>query len=101
MDGVKVVVKWVRSLGTFAAGYEVGGDYGQNTIRIARGQTRSSMRATMVHELMHHCIERSGIKLAVREEERLVGALDSFFLLALRENPDLVAWLTEEYEKEE
>lgn len=96
VDGVTVRVQWLKHIGTFAAGYEQGGDYGQNVIRLIKGQTRNGVRATMLHELMHHCIERSGIKLASREEERIIGALDSFLLAALRENPELVAFLTEE-----
>lgn len=95
VDGRIVRVRWLRSIGTFAAGYEVGGDYGDSTIRILTGQTRNAQRAVFLHELLHHCVERAGLKLPAREEERFINAVDSFLLAALRENPDLVEWLTE------
>lgn len=95
VDGQVVKVRWLRSIGEFQPGYEVGGDYGDNVIRVAKGQTRNGQRAVVIHELMHHCVERAGIRLPAKEEEKFINAIDSFLLAALRENPLLVEWLTE------
>jgi hypothetical protein len=95
VDGQVVRIRWLRSIGQFAVGYEIGGDYGGNVIRVAKGQTRNGQRAVVVHELMHHCVERAGLKMPAKEEEQFINAIDAFLLAALRENPALVEWLTE------
>lgn len=97
LAGRRVKVLWVRGLKDLdRRGHEAGGDYGQDTIRVALGMTPSGERVTVLHELIHHCAERGKASVSRADEERMIGSIDGWLLLALRENPELVEWLMEE-----
>lgn len=100
VDGEIVKVRWLKDLGRFPQGYSRGGDYGGGTIRVVTTTTRAGMRAAFTHELLHYCVERGGgVKAGLprtQNEEAFIDSADSFLYHALRDNPDMVAWLTED-----
>lgn len=66
-------------------------DHSALTIEIAAEQADAQKRDTLLHEVIH-CIE---FALHLEFEERQVHALASGLLCVLRDNPELVAYLTE------
>ena len=98
IDGQTVAVEWDMALGRFAQGYPLGGDYKKNRIRIAKGMTRSQVRKTLLHELMHHLWERADLHsvLSVKTEELVIDSLDAWMFTVLNENPDLRDFLFED-----
>lgn len=97
VDGVTVRVKWVPSLGRFPQGYSKAGDYGDNQITIITSQTRRAQRGALMHELIHHCIERIGgmpTGLGKAQSEEAVCEIDSLLACIMLDNPKVVKWLS-------
>lgn len=60
-----------------------------------KGQlAKRQLMATLVHELLHACMVVSGRPLDDEDEEKVVGAIEVPLLAVLRDNPDLIAFLT-------
>ncbi len=100
VEGKRVDIRWKKWLGKLHEGYAKGGEYiaptvGRPRISIMTSQPLRAQRATMVHELLHHCVELSGLKVPKKDEEAFCDAVDSWLTLILRENPKLVEFLTE------
>lgn len=98
VDGVRIQVRLKKRLGEFSGGHGVGGEYhrmkhGKPAIVIDSSMTSRATRGTLLHELLHHCMERGGSPLSRLEEERVLDCIDAWLLEALRGNPDLVAYL--------
>ena len=77
-------------------------DVGQQLIVIddAPGLGEGAARETVLHECLHAIMDATGLSYAIGTEQKayteeaLLQALDSALLGLLRDNPDLVAWLT-------
>jgi hypothetical protein len=96
-DGERLAVSWPRIVGQFPQGYSVGGDIdlAANRIRIASTQPRVSQQTALEHELLHYCFRRGGVKLGARLEEYVIDGIAGFQVVLLKENPELVEFLTE------
>jgi hypothetical protein len=99
VDGVRIQVRLKKRVGEFSGGHGVGGEYhrmssGKPLIIIDSWMPSRATKATLLHELLHHCMERGGSPLSKTEEERVLDCIDSWLFVALRENPELVAYLT-------
>lgn len=98
IDGETVQVNQKKSLGTLKEGHPVGGLYQDRKIQLSPvGMTRMGLRSNLFHELGHYFLERDGVRLTRAQEEAVAGAF-SWIAYLLRENPDLVAWVTEEWD---
>lgn len=56
------------------------------------------MRSTLVHECLHALVSVSGVQIQEGcddPEERAVAALEAPLYALIRDNPKLIAWLTE------
>lgn len=71
-------------------------DVGRTTITLAPGMSGSQQRATFLHECLHAMLSLTGWdhRLGSKREEQLVRALEPVMLTWLRENREVVAWLT-------
>jgi len=89
-------VKLVRKLDVLG---ETDCDNSEITI-LRTGQSRSSKRVTLLHEILHAVIGESAVrpdghhKLPYVQEEALVSALAPWLTAVLRDNPAVVAYLT-------
>ena len=70
----------------------------RSEIQITSVQSPSSMRDTLLHELLHALCYESGLSpamgIAEDDEERMIRILTPSLLLLLRRNPQLLAYLT-------
>ena len=84
---------WTVQLRSLADRY---GETAKRRLRItlARGQAPGHMRDTLLHEVLHAAWSVNPPLDDEDQEERVVAALAPWLLLALRDNPDLVAFLT-------
>jgi hypothetical protein len=64
-------------------------------ILLSTGMSPSQTRDTLLHEILHAAFSLIGANLAHNTEERIVRSLAPAMLALLRENPALVAYLTE------
>lgn len=66
------------------------------TILLAPGSAPSQLRDTLVHELLHAIWSQCALGDLTDDDgqERVVGSLAPWLLGALRDNPELVAFLT-------
>lgn len=71
-------------------------DVGRTTITLAPGMSGSQQRATFLHECLHAMLSLTGWdhRLGSKREEQLMRALEPVLLTWLRENREVVAWLT-------
>ena len=71
-------------------------DVGRTTITLAPGMSGSQQRATFLHECLHAMLSLTGWdhRLGSKREEQLVRALEPVLLTWLRENREVVAWLS-------
>ena len=70
------------------------GSASEQTIHVHPQQAEMYQRSTMIHEILHQVFVVAGTGLDTEDEERICHALEGGLLGVLRENPDLVAWLT-------
>ena len=68
----------------------------QLEIQLAIGQAPGNLRDTLLHEVLHACWHTAGLSSGAADEEEVCARLATLFLSVLRENPQLVAFLTEE-----
>ncbi len=78
-------------------------DFDTGRIWIQRKQTPIMERDTVLHEVLHALLDQTGAKRRFKEvgtdfEEEMVVELTPRILQVLRDNPRLVAYLTEEVE---
>lgn len=75
-------------------------EFPKQRIRLKRDVGPDHMRDTLLHEVLHGCIDPTNISTMVgwnsEVEEAVVLALTPHLLAVLRGNPDFVAYLTEE-----
>ena len=74
--------------------------YGQTRHTISRilvdpELSADQKRETLQHEVLHACINTSGLAISTTDQENLVGALSPILLDTLRRNPELVEYLLE------
>lgn len=67
----------------------------QALIQLDPDQSATQARDTMLHELLHACVSNTPLNLSDEDEERVVRGITPWLLAALRDNPRLVAYLTE------
>ena len=60
------------------------------------GMAPGFKRQTMIHEILHQVFTDSGAQIEKDTEEQICRALEAGLYGVLRDNPDLVAWLTTE-----
>jgi hypothetical protein len=62
-------------------------------ITLAPGQAAGQARETLLHEMLHALWSSCALDQDEDEQERIVNSLAPWLLTALRENPDLLAFL--------
>lgn len=94
----EVQIEWDANLGKLASGHPIGADYKKNRIRVAAGTRHSVKREHIVHELLHKLWEKSGLTkhYSNTTEEVVITSLTGWLVEVLRDNPELVEFLTEE-----
>lgn len=65
-------------------------------IHIHPQHTATYQKSTMIHEIIHMVFLVAGTVITDDDAEQICRALEGGLLGVLRENPDLVAWLTAE-----
>lgn len=70
-------------------------DYRAQKIVLADDAEVERRRITLLHEVLHACTEQVNLK-DNDDEETFVSRVSPLLLQVLRENPDLVAYLTRE-----
>ena len=66
------------------------------TIAVSPGQAEDYGRSTLLHEILHACVRASSPDIDDEQEEKMVSALTGPLLGALRDNPELIEYLTSE-----
>lgn len=97
-DGRKCRIRWSkRLLGRFKDGYGVAGDHNPGLVRIGPGLLADAERVVLMHELLHELFDYAIIGQVVKkqDEEFILNNLDSWLVALLRENPELVTYLTD------
>lgn len=69
-------------------------DVVKQTLSVRNGQGPHQERDTLLHELLHAC----GLAIGHELEEHQVASVTPILLDVLRQNPDVVAYLTEPME---
>lgn len=69
-------------------------DYFKLTLVIGEGQPPMHERATLMHEIIHGIANHTG-QIELRRNEAYIDAIAYSLVTLLRDNPDLVAYLTE------
>ncbi len=97
VDGRRVRVRFVPSsrMQRDSKGHAMGGDYGDNLIKVSTAQTRRGVRAAVLHEIGHHVLDRAEVKVPTAVEEDVADAF-CWLLPVLRDNPKFTRWLMEE-----
>lgn len=97
VDGTDVSIEWDARLGRIGQ-YPKAGDYHRGKVRVSGGMMLRQEQVTVMHELMHHLWERTQLSnfLSSNTEELVLATLDSWIVQMLRDNPELVSFLTEE-----
>ena len=90
-------IQWSpKEIGRLSQGYRVSGEHEPGLIRIGPGLSRRYEKVTLLHELLHEVFNRARVKLPMKQEEYVLNNIDEWVYLMLRDNPALVAYLTEE-----
>lgn len=91
---------WKVKFGDKSVAHLLEGAYGQTReaeclIVVSTAGTKSHIRETLLHEVIHAAMRACGIAndLDDTEEERIVNRLTKVLLPALRDNPELVEFL--------
>ena len=94
----EVSVQWDAKLGRMPQGYPWGADFHKDRIRIAAHTRKAAAREHMLHELLHKIWEKSGLtdSYARTTEEFIITCLTGWLVDILRDNPELVEFITEE-----
>jgi hypothetical protein len=71
-------------------------DKSTQRIVIRPGMAAGFKRQIVLHEIVHQLLDDSGLELATEIEEQICLSLQAPLLGLLKDNPDLVAWLTSE-----
>jgi hypothetical protein len=66
------------------------------SIAVDPGRHEDYARATLLHEILHACIRSSDPTLDDEHEETVVAAMTGPLLSMLRDNPDVLDYLTED-----
>jgi hypothetical protein len=66
------------------------------SIAVDPGKHEDYARATLLHEILHACIRSSDPTLDDEHEETVVAAITGPLLSMLRDNPDVLDYLTED-----
>lgn len=71
-------------------------DIGRTTISLAPGMSASMQRDTLLHEVLHAVLDATGWahRLGNKKEEELVRALAPALLTFLRDNREVLRWMT-------
>jgi len=90
VDDVEVAVRYARMPKRTSGQYR----RNRNVCEIKLGLHSLDEKITVWHELGHHVLERRGIDTGSPVSEKYLDALDTFQVHILRDNPDLVEYLT-------
>jgi hypothetical protein len=71
-------------------------DVHNQVVYLYPGQARDSMADSLLHEILHACWACTGMHDGKYNEEQVVRGLTTWLLLVLRDNPELVEYLTYE-----
>lgn len=96
LDGRSYDIK-VKPLGRFKDGYPVGGRYTGRAVLCSSHEPTDEQRRTVVHEILHAIFDRAGLQPGSHSTphvEFIITRITGFLLTLLRENPDLVEFLT-------
>jgi hypothetical protein len=63
-------------------------------IAVDPGKSEGYNRTVLIHEVLHACLQTTDIDLSTKVEENVVRALTPTLLSTLRDNPNLVDYLT-------
>ena len=92
------VIKWSRqSVLSFHPNGDACGacDMESMVIAVDPGKAEDYARATLLHEILHACVRASDPNLDDDQEEAAVAAITGPLLSTLRDNPDIVEYLTQ------
>lgn len=97
VDRDEVVIKWDQRVKKTADGYPAGATYRSNTVEIDKYGRSASKREWLMHELLHKLWEAGGLgeRYATTTEEYIITVLSGQLVDMLRDNPELVEFLTE------
>lgn len=75
---------------------EAGGMFSPNlaTIYVESREKTDYAKLALLHEILHACLHSSSVETDKTIEEHYVSAMSPVLLQTLRENPELVAFLT-------
>lgn len=65
------------------------------SIMLAPDQAPMAMKSTLVHEVLHAVISTAGFDIEYEAEERLIRVLEAPLFQLIRDNPELIAWLSD------
>jgi hypothetical protein len=66
------------------------------SIAVDPGRHEDYARATLLHEILHACVRSSDPTLDDEHEETVVAAITGPLLAMLRDNPDVLDYLTDD-----
>jgi hypothetical protein len=66
------------------------------SIAVDPGRHEDYARATLLHEILHACVRSSDPTLDDEHEETVVAAMTGPLLSMLRDNPDVLDYLTDD-----
>ena len=72
------------------------GNKAEQIIILRPGMAPGFARQILIHEIIHQLFDVSGLQLEKDVEEQVCLSIQSPMLGVLRDNPDLVAWLSSE-----
>lgn len=94
LEGEPIAIEYSDKLGRIDGKYRTGGQAFKNKVKLTNGMTLGAEQATLIHELLHVCLAKSGMSLPTATEEQVFDAIDSWLAQLLRENPELATYLT-------
>jgi hypothetical protein len=71
-------------------------DWNNLEIRVDPAQQDGCARDTLLHEVMHACYAQTSFRGGDVDEEGIINALTPWLLGVLRDNPELIEFLTKE-----
>ena len=71
-------------------------DHKALAIMLSPDQAPLALKSTLLHEVLHAVINTAGFEITDEDEERLVSVLEAPLLQLVRDNPDLIAWLSDQ-----
>lgn len=69
-------------------------DYDALTISVRKGLRKTMAQETLLHEVLHACVDPN-LREGEHKEEDYINSMSDDLLLVLKENPELIQYLTQ------